>query len=284
MRSTRMAEAPVLGDEQSAFTRTVAVLNDRTAVLNLTTSGVTVLAWDYDASVEAPKIGRIVNAADFGVPVAPGGLISIFGTSLSPVNVATSTIPLPTALGDTCLTVNGQPVPMLYVSSTQINAQLPNQAQGNTTMVLHTPGGVSDNYNFTILPNAPSIFRLNSSAVSACVPAIARNENGEVVTPSNPIRKDDVIVIYMTGGGLTTPEIPAGSPAPSGPFANTLVEPTVDIAGVPLTVLYSGLTPGSVGLYQINARVPSTVPKGMAQELRVTQGAVSTTVTVRVVE
>jgi len=279
-----MAEAPVLGQTGFAFTRSLAVLNDRSAILNLSTSGVTVLSWNYDVSVEAPRVDRIVNAADFSAPVAPGGLITIFGTSLSPVNAATSTIPLPTALGDTCLTVNGLPVPMLYVSPTQINAQLPNQVQGNTTMVLHTPGGVSDNFNFTILPTAPSIFRVSATQGASQVPTVVRLENNLLVTPSNPVRKDDIIVIYMTGGGRTTPEITAGTPAPSETLASTLVQPTVEIGGVSLPVLFSGLTPGSVGLYQINAKVPPTVPKGMTEELRVTQGNVSTSVTVRVVE
>ncbi len=284
MRSTRMAEAPVLPDTSSAFTRTVAVLNDRSALINLTTSGFTVLAWNYDLAVQAPQVDSVVNAADFSAPVAPGGLVSVFGTNLSPVNAATSTIPLPTALGDTCLTVNGLPVSMLYVSPTQINAQLPNQVLGNTTMVLHTPGGVSDNFNFTILPNAPSIFRVSGATSSDLVPTVVRLENNLLVTPSNPVRNDDVLVIYMTGGGRTAPEIPAGTPAPADPLASTLVQPTVTLGGVALPVLYSGLTPGSVGLYQINARVPFTVPKGMSEELRVTQGSVSTSVTVRVVE
>jgi uncharacterized protein (TIGR03437 family) len=45
------------------------------------------------------------------------------------------------------------------VSSNQINGQLPFNVEGNATVVLHTPGGVSDNFNFTILPSAPGVFR-----------------------------------------------------------------------------------------------------------------------------
>ena len=63
---------------------------------------------------------------------------------ISPVNLATKEIPLPTALADSCLTVNGVPIPMLFVSSTLINAQLPFNVDGNATMVLRTPGGVSE--------------------------------------------------------------------------------------------------------------------------------------------
>jgi len=103
-------------------------------------SGFTVLPWNYDASVAPPSIKAVVNAADFTSGLAPGGLISVFGQQLSPVNLATREIPLPTALGDSCLTVNGLAVPMLFVSPGQLNAQMPFETVGNVTMVLHTPG------------------------------------------------------------------------------------------------------------------------------------------------
>ena len=93
-----------------------------------------------------------------GTDIAPGGLISVYGTQLSPVNMATSEIPLPTALANSCLSVNGLPVPILYVSPNQVNAQMPFQAIGNVTLILRTPGGQSDNYNLVVEPNAPSVF------------------------------------------------------------------------------------------------------------------------------
>ena len=57
------------------------------------------LAWDYDASVAAPHIDKVVNAADLTPAIAPGGLITLFGEQMSPVNLATKEIPVPTALG-----------------------------------------------------------------------------------------------------------------------------------------------------------------------------------------
>ena len=59
------------------------------------------------SSVAMPRINRIVNAADLRPAIAPGGLISVFGQELSPVNVATKEIPLPTALGESCLACHG---------------------------------------------------------------------------------------------------------------------------------------------------------------------------------
>lgn len=283
MKATRMAEAPLVGTVDFPFTRTLAPLYSRHVIISLTTSGFTVLPWDYDASVTPPKVGDIVNAADYTEPVAPGGLISIFGQQLSPVNQASSQIPLPTALGESCLTVNGVPTPILFVSPQQVNAQLPFNVEGHVTLVLRTPGGVSDNYNLTILPSAPSVFSMSVPGSSKLFPTIVRYGNGQLVTQSNPIHQEESIVIYLTGMGRTTPAIEAGVPSPSDPLATTLIPADVTLAGVDLPISYAGLAPGQVGVYQINAQVPWWIPTGDEQPLVITQGGHSTTVPVRVV-
>lgn len=278
---TRIVEAPLLGDTSSAFTRTLALLPGRTAIVNLTTSGFTVVSWQYDAATAIPRISRVTNAADRSRAVAPGGLIVVEGQDLSPVNIATRELPLPTALGESCLTVNGMPVPMLMVSSSRINAQLPFQAEGNVTMVLRTPGGVSDNFNLTILPTAPSVFR-TALAADYEVPTVVRVENGQVVTPSNPVRSNDELFIYLTGMGKTNPEIPAGVPAPAD--VSVLSQPEVTINGFRLPIANAGLVPGQVGVYEIKVVVPWSVPKGMNQTLEIRQGGYSSAVPVRVID
>jgi uncharacterized protein (TIGR03437 family) len=279
-----MAEAPLLSDMSRPFIRTLAPLYSRQAIVSLTTSGITVLPWNYDASVAPPRIERIVNAADFSQSLAPGTLISLLGTNLSPVNQASATTPLPTALGESCLTVNGVPVPMLFASSQQINAQLPYQVDGNVTMILRTPGGVSDNFNLTILPAAPSIFRSASNGVDNQLPTVIRARNNDVVTVSNPIHFDDVVILYLNGMGNTTPAVEAGFPAGSSPTPAPVIAPTVSLGGVGLSVEFAGLAPGQVGVYQVNVRVPRNVPTGFDIPLTVRQGGQATSVSVRVVE
>jgi len=283
--STQMVEAPLLGTTASPFTRTIAPLASQSAITNLTVSGVTILPWNYNAAVAPPNITSVVNAGDFGSDVAPGGLISVFGTNLSPVNMASSEIPLPTALANSCLSVNGQPVPVLFVSPDQVNAQLPFQAIGDVTVILRTPGGISNNYNLVIEPNAPSVF-LGSAGPETNIPTVVRNDDNQLVTPSNPIHRksNTALVIYLTGLGQTTPAVATGQPAPFNPLALTLVQPTVTLGGVNLPVLYAGLAPGLVGVDQINVTVPFTVPDGMAVPLVITAGSVSTTIPERVVD
>ncbi len=283
--ATAMVEAPLLGTTASPFTRTVAPLANQAAIANLTVSGVTILPWNYDAAVAPPNITSVVNAGDSGTDIAPGGLISVYGTQLSPVNMATSEIPLPTALANSCLSVNGLPVPILYVSPSQVNAQMPYQAIGDVTLILRTPGGQSDNYNLVIQPNAPSIF-LASVGQDTNIPTVVRNDDNELVTPSHPIHRDSntALVIYLTGLGPTSPAVATGQPGPSNPLAVSQFQPTVTLGGVDLPVLFSGLAPGMVGVDQINVSVPFTVPDGMSVPLVISQGPVSTSVPERVVD
>jgi uncharacterized protein (TIGR03437 family) len=281
---TRTVEAPNLGQTGAAFTRTLAALANRNVFVSLSASGFTVLPWNYEAAVPPPHIDSVVNAADFTVAVAPGSLVSVFGQNLSPVNLATAEMPLPTALGDSCLTVNGALVPMLFVSPAQINAQLPYNLDGIVTIVLHTPGGVSDNFVISMSDAAPGVFTAILDGTGYTVPTVVRATNNLLVTPSNPVHRGDAIVIYLTGLGRTLPEVQAGAPAPREPLAVVEVPVELDLGGVALPVLYAGLTPGFAGLYQINAHVPSWVPTGMSVRLTIRQGASATSLFVRVVE
>jgi uncharacterized protein (TIGR03437 family) len=285
-KPTRLVEAPVVPATTAIqpFMRTLAPLYDRSAVISLTTSGYTVLPWNYDAAVAPPKITAVVNAADGKLPVAPGGLISIYGSQMAPVNLASKEIPLPTALADSCLTVNGVPVPVLFVSGGQINGQLPFNVDGNAQMTLRTPGGISDNFNFSILPAAPSIFRTGQAGPETGLATITRSDNGEFITPTNPIHYGDSITIWATGLGRTNPPIDSGMAAPADPLPSAVIAPTVILGGASLRVDYAGLVPGSVGLYQINATVPMGVPQGLDIPLVINQGGMSTTLSVRVVK
>jgi uncharacterized protein (TIGR03437 family) len=283
--ATEIVEAPLVGTTGAAFTRTLAPLADQSGIVNLTVSGVTILPPAYDTAVAPPQIKQVVNAADLTPNIAPGGLITLFGTNLNPANLATSELPLPTAVADSCLAVNGLPMPILFVSPTQVNAQMPFEAVGDVTLILRTPGGTSDNYNLQILPNAPSVFHVQAPD-KTMIPTVVRNDDGELVTGSHPIHRNanEALVIYSTGLGATVPAVRDGMPAPSNPPAVALTAPTVTLGGVSLPIIYYGLAPGEVGVYQINVSVPRSVPDGLAVPLVITQGGVSTTIQVRVID
>ena len=114
---------------------------------------------------------------------------------------------------------------------------------------------------------------------------IVRADNGQLVTPTNPVHPGDILVIYLTGLGATSPAVSAGLAAPMSPLSWAIETPTLSLGGSPLTLLYAGLVPGQIsGLYQINATVPTLgVPQGISIPLVINQGGGSTTLYVRVV-
>ena len=85
-----------------------------------------------------------------------------------------------------------------------------------------------------------------------------------VADPAAPVTAGDVVAIFATGLGAVDQTIPDGAAAPSAPLANTLVKPTVTIGGQNAGVSFSGLAPGFVGLYQIDAMVPGGITPGSA--------------------
>jgi len=169
-------------------------------------------------------------------------------------------------------------IPLVLVSNTQVNAQLPFSAEGVAQMTLRTPGGVSDNLNFRIQSTAPSVFR------TAGIASIVRSTNNEVVSDSNPVRSGDELTIFATGLGRTSPVVEDGDAAPSDPLASAVMSPEVTLDGVPLAVKYAGLAPGEVGVYQINVTVSGGVRQSASAPLTIRQGATETTLAVQVLE
>jgi uncharacterized protein (TIGR03437 family) len=137
--------------------------------------------------------------------------------------------------------------------------------------------------NFTILTTAPSVFRAPGAAASD-TPSVFRAANNALVSDSNPVRAGDALIIYATGLGRTSPAVATGAAAPSDPLSAAMVQPDVALDGAPLAVDYAGLTPGGVGVYQINVRVPGSVNPGSNVPLTIQQGGSSTTVTLQVAD
>jgi uncharacterized protein (TIGR03437 family) len=296
IRPTSMVESPLLAGELATepigqigqtilpFLRTLAPLPNRQSIISLSVSGFTVMPWDFDAATVIPSVSQIVNSADLSAAVAPGGLVTISGKDMSMVTVANNELPVPTTLGEVCVTVNDVAMPLLLVSPGVINAQLPFSISGSGTLVVRAPGGISAPFAFTILPAAAAIFRSGTAGPDTGIATVVRATNNELVTLTNPIHPNDVIIIYATGLGDTTPLIQAGDPAPSDPAAAANFAPKITLGGVELQVGFAGLAPGQVGVYQMNAFVPETVPEGISIPLVIEQGSYKTTLSVRVVK
>jgi uncharacterized protein (TIGR03437 family) len=296
IRPTKMIEAPLLvgsmatppvgqiGQTILPFTRTLAVPSNRASILSLSVSGFVMLPWDFDAVLAKPWIQSVVNLADGTTAIASGGLVAVHGSSLSRVTLANSELPVPTTLGETCLTFNDVQAPLLLVSPGQVNAQVPFEVVGNATLVVRTAGGTSDPFPVVVSTSAPAVFQTGTAGPDQGLATLYRTANDEPVTLSNPIHPEDYLVIYVTGLGRTSPEVESGAPAPFDPLAQATILPSVKLGGVALPVLYAGLVPGQVGVYQINVYVPPEVPRGMDVPLVIARPGGDLSFSVRVVK
>ena len=226
--------------------------------------------------------GSAVNGASFAhapAPVSPGSIISIFGTSLAPETQQATSLPLPTTLGNVTVRINEIPAPLFFVSPGQVNAQVPFAISGTTATITVDNGNLpSASITLGIAPAAPGIFTLSQDGTG---PGAVLHPDGSLVSGTSPATVDEVVAIFCTGLGSVTPAVESGQPAPLFPAATTLTTPQVTIGGELAEVVFSGLAPGFIGLYQVNARVPAGLPAG-PQPLVITSGLSSNSVTLAV--
>ena len=278
----RMVEPPRSDTEVFPFVRTLAALRNGKLV-SFGTAGLLEFPGNYDASNRNPRITAIVNSANYKTGIASGGLVSIFGENLSEVDASASGTPLPLSLGGACVTVNGLSLPLLYVSDNQINAQMSFAAGGSVAAIVRTNSGISDIFLANVLGSAPAIFKVQGPEEKLFA-AVFRLENNLLATLSNPIRRNEVAIAFTTGLGPVTPLLLDGNAAPSNPLATSLAIPAVSVGGVSAEVLYSGLAPGFVGLYQINFIVPWGAPLGLQVPITISAGGVTETFFVRIID
>lgn len=283
--ATLALPAPIgqIGQTILPFTRTMAVSPDGTSIFLLTQSGITVVAANFDAPTPVPNVTGIVNGADGGSGIAPGGLALVQGFGLAPRSEGAVGLPLPSTLGDACVTVGNIALPLFRVSPTEILAQLPFGLTGDVPLVVRNPGGVSNPFTAHIQTFAPAIFRSGQAGDQTGLATVIRQKNGDFVNFTNPIHPDDVLSIYLTGLSQTSPAAPFGDGAPSDPLAVTATQPVVTVGNSSLPVLFSGLVPGEVSVYVINVLVPHGVANASQTPLTIKQGDFSTTLQVRVV-
>jgi uncharacterized protein (TIGR03437 family) len=247
------------------------------------------------AWAQAPVVaaGGVVNGASFGLApnagVAPGSLISVFGTNLATSMAAADSIPLSTTLGGVSVTIGGFSAPLnfvchLCVSGTgdQLNIQVPWQVQGNSAQVVVTVGNsASPPSNIQVAPFNPGIFTVNSGTGSAIAffadGALAAPSGSIPGLPTHPAQSGDVLQILATGlGAVQSP--PADGANSLDKLRDTLTTPTVLIGGMQAPpVQFSGLSPQFVGVYQVNAAVPQGAPTGNAVPLQIQIGGLTST-------
>jgi uncharacterized protein (TIGR03437 family) len=217
-----------------------------------------------------PQVTTVQNAASYASgAVSPGEIISIFGTQLGPakgvpLQLSSDGKSVTTSLGGTQVLFDGIPAGLLYVSATQVNAVVPYSLSGKSTTQLQVSyqGASSTAAPLAVQPVTPAMFALDANGIGA---GAVLNQDYSVNSKAMPATRGSVVMIYTTGGGITSPPTADAAVTDSAqPFPQLVAQPvTVSIGGVAAQVLYSGGVPGSVGgLNQINAIVPNNAPAG----------------------
>ncbi len=214
--------------------------------------------------VEVAKTSAaVVNGATFQSAVAPGSLFSIFGQNFASANTTAAGLRLTGQLAGVEVTFGGYPAPILYVSSSQINAQVPyevapcgaNAPACPSASVVVTSNGVSQSISTSLSDAAPGIF-------SASGQAIAQNPDNSLNNPQAPAPAGGVVTVYLTGlGGVSNPP-PDGAPAPGSPLSSATLSATASLDAAPVSVLFAGLSPGFVGLAQLSFQIPQSLRPG----------------------
>jgi uncharacterized protein (TIGR03437 family) len=215
-------------------------------------------------------ITSISNAASGQQLFAPGMLIGVYGTGFATLVEQATIAPLPEYIAGFEATVNygpgffnQVPVPLMYLSPTQVNVQIPLEIPPGPAQLTVGNPYTNINYNFTVREAAPGIF-LYSTGGAASPIGTASTGAGQTVA------------IYITGQGQVTPVVADGSLPSPGEVPTTSQTVSITVGGVPVTApfAYIGLPSWSIGVMQINFTIPSGVPTG-EQPLVVTIGSTS---------
>jgi uncharacterized protein (TIGR03437 family) len=178
-------------------------------------------------------------------------LLSVFGSNLAPSSWSWTSIPLPSQLAGVTVTVNGLTAPLLYVSPTLLDIQVPYELPTDTPLTV-----IVDNNGRT----ATGVLTL-----SAAAPGIFTDSNFAPI-PNIGGAPGEILTLYITGAGAITPQIATGDAPPMSTATTDLPRPqqslTVNVGGLPATI-HSVVVPGGlVGVVQVSYQIPEGLPLG----------------------
>jgi uncharacterized protein (TIGR03437 family) len=220
-----------------------------------------------------PGITCVANAATFEEgPIAPGELVTLFGLGIGPDQALTAgpnaSGDIGSSLGGLSVYFNGVAAPLLYVSTSQINAVVPFEISGATTSsVLIGGNGRQIQYTgLSVVSAYPAIFPVNGSGFAIL------NQDRALNSQNNPAAAGSVVSAFGTGAGLMMPLPRTGSIGSGDSMIAAPVSIYFMIPGrlfgppptaIPAEVIYAGDAPGQVeGVFQINFRIPIGLPAG----------------------
>ena len=210
------------------------------------------------APVLSPNGTLDVFHPQVGAGLGPGNIVQIYGSGLVGTAATPVQLPLPTKVNGTSVLIGGVLAPLFYVSPAQINAQIPFElaAGGQYQVIVNANGALTTPQPIQLTAAVPAILQFDSGAV------VAQHQDGTLIQDSSPAIPGEFVTIYLSGLGATDNTVPTGAPSPSNPLARVLDTPILTLNNTMVPVAFAGLTPGLVGLYQINFQLPAPLADG----------------------
>lgn len=212
----------------------------------------------------------IVNSASFAPitnSVAPGEYVTLFGSGLGSTATAT-TLPLPTTLGGSTVTVDSVSAPILVAESGLLNIFMPNETPPYDFATYQVSNGGKNSSQITLYTasTAPGVFTSTANGVG---PADVFHLNYTYVTQANPAVIGETLLFYSNGLGATTPPVADGAAPPSTSPLASVNDPNLEVDifdsvgnDTLVTITSAVLAPNLPGVYQINFVVPAGVAAG----------------------
>jgi len=234
---------------------------------------------------------QTLDGASFRSPVAPGSIATVFQADLVPASSVASTAPLPTSLNGLTMRFNDAiPVPLFAASPAQVSIQIPWELDGETSATLRAvrPNGTVETFSVPLARFAPAIFTVNERGSGQGIVTLANSKTLAAAAGSvegvttRAAAKGDFVTISCVGLGPVN-RAPATGEVTPDTSSTTKSAVSVVLNGRVIPTSYSGLSPGSVGLFQVNFQIPEDAPVGNAVTLAVSVGGVvSNTVTISI--
>ncbi len=229
-------------------------------------------------SVAAPNLAAITNALSYATgSVAPGELVSLFGTGLGPTSPAglmlTPSGTVSSMIADVRVLFDGIPAVLTLAWDKQVNAIVPYTVYGNrdTTVQLEYQGVKSAPMVVPLTPAAPGIASLDASGTGE---GAILNQDTSLNSAANPAEVGSVVVFFATGAGQSSP-FGIDAIIPGSTMFTPVLPVSVSIGGVNAPVLYAASAPGLVsGVLQVNAQIPVGLQPG-AQHMLLKVGSVA---------
>jgi uncharacterized protein (TIGR03437 family) len=214
----------------------------------------------YQVPTTNPAIASVSSNGLTSVSgMSPGALVLVNGSGFGPTP-GISQAPLPFSLVNNYVAVEGVRAALVFTTSGQIEMQVPwDIPMGDATVVVSVNGTMSNSFDSTMQATTPAVLAVTHA-------------DGTSITTQSPATGGETVVIYMTGLGAVDTEPVLGTPAPATILANATVPPQVSLGSAPLTVFFAGLTPGTAGVYQVNALLPQPIGQTGSASLSFSSG------------